>query len=135
MFNNEDILMAKKKPIIFNIVYAGNSFMYKVYLNVSYTNPTTGQKVTYPIRYGDSYSFPCAIGDTVELHRSTDDPLVPADPLLVYTSGGRAPSLEDFHFDNGVDVSPTRGGFNVEGGSSTFTITGKSPFLNYYIDY
>ncbi len=121
-----------KKPIVFELIYAGSPHSIRPTFYIEYTDPTTGQKVTHSMRMQDSYSFPCAIGDTVELHRSTDDPLVPADPLLVYTSGGRAPSLEDFHFDNGVDVSPTRGGFNVEGGSSTFTITGKSPFLNYY---
>lgn len=119
MFNNEDILMGSlKKPIVFELIYAGSPHSIRPTFYIEYTDPTTGQKVTHSMRMQDSYSFPCAIGDTVKIYDSW--------------SGGRAPELTFFKFFNGVDVSPTTGEFEGPNGECTFTITGKSPFLNYY---
>lgn len=135
MFNNEDILMGSpKKPIMFNIVYATQKPPdYKPSLTVVYTDPTTGQTVTHSIQCGDSYSFPCAIGDTVKFTTFTTE-------SYSRESYYRAPELIDkFYFFNGVDVSPTSGyAFitirPIPTSSCTFTIIGESPFLNYELE-
>ena len=122
MFNKELLLMgSSEKPIMFKIVYFEQEYgTITPSLTVDYTDPTTNQTVTHSINHGDSYSFPCAIGDTVKFY---------------YSEHGIPDKGYAYKFFNGVDVSPTSGQESIPGNFIAFTITGKSPFLNYNIGY
>ena len=114
-----------EKSTMFELVYADGSDWLQPLISIDYTDPTTGQKVTHTIMRGDSYSFPCAIGDTVKIYNS-------GYGVLPKLAQARAIEKMLFRFLNGVNVSPTTGQF-TNNGSCTFTITGKSPFLNYTV--
>ena len=67
MFNKSLLMGSSEKPIMFRLVYFEQDFWtITPPLTVDYTDPTTNQTVTHSINYGDSYTFPCAIGDTVK---------------------------------------------------------------------
>lgn len=128
MINNDFILCTCKKkiPVIMFVFKLNTSASLgnrpnTVNIQYTYVDPYTKQAVTKSVNSTDvQYSFPCVIGDTV-----TFSNLVIGDP----TRGGWGTL-----FKNGIDVSPTRHEYDYVN-SFSVTVTGSSPYIEYYFYY
>ena len=129
---DENLLLCKKKHVVMFVlkyIEVGGWPPDVLDIQYTYTDPSTKQTVTKLVNSTGENVFPCVIGDTVTFSNLTRG-YPEFDPS--YGPGNSGSGWGTWLY-NGVDVSPTV--FNYFASSLSVTVSGSSPYIEYYFTY